>query len=492
MLWSRELKRAQTTNKNLKNLPMKTKNYLLLCLTLSLFTFISNAQYTSCAAAAAGSQLSNGGCLTNQNATVGVPAANCGGGFNSGVGLFYKFTAGTCPQFDLTFNANEDVQFLLWTTGCALVSGTIECSYAQANTPITESYNNPTYGPNLTNGTQYILEICTKTTSNFSICYTANTPEAANNECSGSSGVSPTGATFFNGGNCEYTGSYDDATTSDPAAATFCAGSLENTLWTQFQPVAGTTSIQIIGSSISCGGPVCAWQFGLFSGSCGSLTPEGCISNGNPCATGPDPNSASTNPSGGNGTYLLTWNSISGTGFTGTITMAGGAPFTGTETFYLAMDGNANSDCQFTLAGVNIQQLPIELISFIGKRYANVNRLVWEVASELNNDYFTIERSTDGTIWREIGQIDGAGTSQEQRKYSFIDETFEARTNYYRLKQTDFDGAYEYSKVIYVDNSNTDRFLLRTVNLMGAEVNADYQGIVIDVFSDGSSEKRYQ
>ena len=469
---------------------MKTKNYLLICLTL--FTFYSNAQYTTCAAAASGSQLSNGGCLTNQNATAGVPAANCGGGFNSGVGLFYKFTAGSCPQFDLTFNANEDVQFILWTTGCALVSGSIECSYAQANTPLTESYNNPVYGPNLTNGTQYIIEICTKTTSNFSICYTANTPEAANNECSGASGVSPSGATFFNGGNCEYTGSYDDPSTSDPPPATFCAGSLENTLWTQFQPIAGTNSIQISGSGISCGGPVCAWQFGLFSGSCGSLTPEGCISNGNPCANGPDPNTASTNPSGGNNTYLLTWNSISATGFTGTITLNGGGAFTGTETFYLAMDGNANSDCQFTLAGVNLQQLPIELISLIAKNYGGVNRLIWEVASETNNDYFTIERSIDGITWREIGQIDGAGTSQDQRKYSFFDELFEARINYYRLKQTDFDGAFEYSKVLYIDNTDMTRTLVRTVNTMGQDVQPEFRGIVIDVYSDGSSEKRYQ
>ena len=475
------------------NANVRTKRIAQIALVVSI-GFLSQpiaAQYTTCAAASAGAQLANGACLTNQNAAVGVPAVNCGGGFNSGVGLFYKFTAGTCPQFDLTFNADEEVQFNIWSMACGLVAA--ECSETFANMPLSESYSSGTgIGPVLTPGTQYIIEIVTKTVSNFSICYNANTPEAANNECTGASGVSPVGTTFFNGGNCEYTGSYNDPTTSDPAASTFCAGSLENTLWTVFQPLAGSTSIQIIGSNINCGGPVCAWQFGLFSGSCASLTPEGCITNGNPCASGPDPNGASTNPAGGNGTFLLTWNSISATGFTGTITAAGGLPFTGAEQFFLAMDGNANSDCQFTLAGTNIQPLPIELVSIYAKEYANANKIIWEVASELNNDFFTVERSIDGIAWREVSIVPGAGTSNQQRAYSVLDINFEKTINYYRLKQTDYDGVFQYSKTIFVDNTIEDTYILRSVNTMGQDILDDYHGVVIDIYSDGSSKKRIQ
>jgi hypothetical protein len=459
---------------------------LLLIIPAILCYVHSFGQYTTCAAAAAGTPLASGSCLTNQNAATAVAAANCGGGFNAGVGFYYPFVAGSCPQFTLTFNAAEEVQFILWNTSCTNLA--IECSEATANVPIYESFS-ATSTPALTSGTTYVLEIVTKTTSNFSICYQANQAEAANNECSGASGISASGATFNNGGNCTYSGSANDGTTSDPPAASFCAGSLENTLWTKFQPVAGATSIQIIGSGIACGGPVCAWQFGLFSGSCAGLTPEGCISNGTACATGPDPNSSSTAPSGGNGTYLLTWNSISATGFTGTITMAGGAPFTGSEVFYLVMDGNANSDCQYTLSGTNIQPLPIELISFEAQIYDNANMLLWEVASQTNNDYFTLERSTDGTNWDQVVTIDGDGTMNTQKKFGYVDDRRLKTLNYYRLKQTDFDGNYQYSGIIAVDNNEHNTTVIKRVNLMGQEVNENYDGVIIELYSNGTTRK---
>lgn len=452
------------------------------------FSSLTFAQYTTCAAASSGAAIGNNACLTNQNATTAVAASNCTGGFNSGVGFFYKFVAGSCPQFDVTFNAGEEVQFRLYNSSCTLLA--VECSEAQANIPLSESYSSATgSGPALVSGTTYIIEIVTKTVSNFSICYNANTPEAANNECSGASGLSPTGGTYYNGGNCAYTGSYNDPTTSDPPAATLCAGSLENTQWVTFQPLAGSTSLQIIGSSIACGGPVCAWQFGLFSGSCASLTPEGCISNGNSCTNGPDPSSSSTNPAGGNNTYLLTWNAISATSFTGTITRNGGLPFTGTELFYFVMDGNANSDCQYTLTGINIQVLPIELISFSANQFSNANKIVWEVASEKDNDYFTVERSLDGIQWDEVQRVSGQGTGG-QKRYAIMDFDFQKTVNYYRLRQTDYDGEVEFSKVITVDNSSKEKVLLKSVNLMGQEITTDYHGIAIDLFSDGTSEKR--
>lgn len=461
---------------------------LLLIFGLTILTSFSFSQFTTCATAALGTPVASGSCLTGQNASTAVPAVNCGGGFNSGVGFFYPFVAGTCPQFTVTFNATEEVQFLLWSSACGLLAS--ECSEAQANTPIFESYS-ATSSPTLTPGTTYILEIVTNSASNFSICYQANQPEAANNECSGASGVSPSGVTFNNGGNCSYSGSANDATTSDPTppSTTFCAGSLENTLWTQFQPVAGATSFQIAGSGISCGGPACAWQFGFFSGACGALVPEGCISNGNPCVSGPDPNSALTAPSGGNGNFLLTWNAISATGFTGTVTQAGGVPYTGTEVFYLAMDGNANSDCQFTLSGTNIQPLPLELISFTVEKYSNANMVLFEVASQTDNDYFTVQRSEDGENWLDIAEIDGAGTTSQQRKYGHTDNQYRPVINYYRLKQTNFNGSFEFSKVVAVDNTLKAKIVVKSYNLLGKIVDKNSSGIVILEYEDGSTEK---
>ncbi len=126
----------------------------LLC--VLFFAYQSKAQFTTCAAAAAspaGSNLTSGACLTGQNNTVSAAGANCGRGFNgSKPSLFFPFIAGSCPEFDITFNANEEVQFILWTSGCALVGGSIECSNATANVTISESYST-TSGPVLTSGT---------------------------------------------------------------------------------------------------------------------------------------------------------------------------------------------------------------------------------------------------------------------------------------------------------------------------------------------------
>lgn len=85
--------------------------------------------------------------------------------------------------------------------------------------------------------------------------------------------------------------------------------------------------------------------------------------------------------------------------------------------------------------------LPVELISF----YANVNQrnfvdLKWTTASETNNDYFTIERSNDATVWQEISRVKGAGNTTTYSDYSCVDEHPLIGISYYRLSQTDFDG----------------------------------------------------
>lgn len=457
------------------------KRLTISLLVLGLFSFSSNAQFTTCATAAAGTPVADGSCLTGQNSTTAVPAVNCGGGFNSGTGFFFPFVAGSCPQFDLTATAANEYQFILWDASCSLLSA--ECSENTANAPFTFS------DVDLTSGTTYVLEVVWDNNATFDICYEANVAEDPSNECGGAVGLGNTATTYYNGGNCAFSGSFNDPTTTDPAANLLCAGSLENTQWVEFSPVAGATSFDIIGTNIVCSGGACAWQFGIASGSCASLTWEGCVSDGNACVNGPDPSAALTGSTTDG--FALTWSGVSDFGFTGTMTPTGGGTFTGTETFYLVMDGNANSDCQFTLSGVNLQPLPIELVSFYAKKFNNANRIYWEVASEVNNDYFTVERRTDFETWEEIGTINGAGTSSEQRLYAYTDERYAAKINYYRLKQTDFDGKYEYSKIISVDNSDVDRTVVSIVNAMGQEVSANESGLKIFVYSDGTTEKKY-
>lgn len=90
--------------------------------------------------------------------------------------------------------------------------------------------------------------------------------------------------------------------------------------------------------------------------------------------------------------------------------------------------------------------LPIELIEFNVTCFNNTTtELYWSTASETNNDYFTIERSIDGKKFNEIGSVKGTGNSNIIQNYKFSDDSRISKITYYRLKQTDFDGKFEYS-----------------------------------------------
>lgn len=95
--------------------------------------------------------------------------------------------------------------------------------------------------------------------------------------------------------------------------------------------------------------------------------------------------------------------------------------------------------------------LPIKLITFNATAKGNSVVLNWQTAAEINNDYFTIERSIDAKNWEEILYITGAGNSNKTETYTSTDLTPLNGTVYYRLKQTDFDGKFEYFNVVAVN-----------------------------------------
>ncbi|WP_210463188.1 YDG domain-containing protein [Rufibacter roseolus] len=103
-----------------------------------------------------------------------------------------------------------------------------------------------------------------------------------------------------------------------------------------------------------------------------------------------------------------------------------------------------------TSAKITEQILPVSLISFEGKQKASAIDLSWTTAAEKDNDYFQIERSQDGKTFTSVGKVKGNGNSNVLRNYNFSDASAQAGVNYYRLKQVDFDGKFEYSKVIAV------------------------------------------
>lgn len=135
-------------------------------------------------------------------------------------------------------------------------------------------------------------------------------------------------------------------------------------------------------------------------------------------------------------------------------------------------------------------QLPIELLYFNAVPKNRVVSLIWKTASELNNDFFTVQRSQDGFTWEDVLQIDGAGTTTLHNNYSEMDMHPYSGVSYYRLKQTDFDGQFSYSNIVSVVIDTEDKQLVKAVNILGQEVELDAKGMVILIFSNGESLKR--
>ena len=95
----------------------------------------------------------------------------------------------------------------------------------------------------------------------------------------------------------------------------------------------------------------------------------------------------------------------------------------------------------FTLGSLDgSNYLPIDLVSFDGECIDNQTNLEFVVASQVNNDYFTIKKSTNNLEWEEVGFINGGGTNNEEITYAWTDYSPKSGVNYYKLFQTDIDG----------------------------------------------------
>jgi hypothetical protein len=116
------------------------------------------------------------------------------------------------------------------------------------------------------------------------------------------------------------------------------------------------------------------------------------------------------------------------------------------------MDGSGNNRPiydNYILSNYQQSSLPIELFSFTAEANEMLKAvdLEWITATETNNDFFTLERSVDGENWEAIQTMKGAGNSTVELDYAWRDKSPLNGFSYYRLKQTDFDGAYSYSSI---------------------------------------------
>lgn len=109
------------------------------------------------------------------------------------------------------------------------------------------------------------------------------------------------------------------------------------------------------------------------------------------------------------------------------------------------------------LAYFNQSVVPVELVDFSGKIVKNHIELTWTTANELNNAGFEIEKSKNGSDWERVVFIDGAGTTHDYQRYEYADQAPFSGINYYRLKQMDFDGRFDYSKVISFNMTANDQ-----------------------------------
>jgi hypothetical protein len=104
--------------------------------------------------------------------------------------------------------------------------------------------------------------------------------------------------------------------------------------------------------------------------------------------------------------------------------------------------------------------IPVELISFTANVIENRVRLEWSTATETNNQGFEIQRSKEGVEYFTAAFVNGNGTTTERQNYSYADWNLNDGKYFYRLKQVDYDGSYEYSEVVQVELAALNSYLL--------------------------------
>ena len=123
------------------------------------------------------------------------------------------------------------------------------------------------------------------------------------------------------------------------------------------------------------------------------------------------------------------------------------------------MDGSGSTTAslyQFQIYNEASSTLPIDLISFDAKYNNHQTIINWTTATEINNQYFEIQRSTDNENFETIATINGAGNSNQIIDYTYTDYYSSKTAVYYKLKQVDFDGKFEFSNTISVSKLHSN------------------------------------
>lgn len=259
----------------------------------------------------------------------------------------------------------------------------------------------------------------------FTLSVSSYTPSSTADACSWAQGITPTSATYSID-NCSSTADHDPVEPNNPISAAAgpsgCGYSSENSKWFTF--VAETPApaqIVVSASGVSCTNPdyanTAGIEMGIFTGTCG-------------------------------GTFTKVGSCISSS--SATISQTISSPPAGQQ-YYVVVDGTAGSICSFTISASNVVPLPVSMLSFDVMYDGSAVNIDWHTASEVNNDYFSVERSYDAQAFETIAIMAGQGSETQEGIYHVTDRTMQDGIVYYRLKQTDVDGRSSYSIVRAVD-----------------------------------------
>jgi hypothetical protein len=264
----------------------------------------------------------------------------------------------------------------------------------------------------------------------------------ASTDCNGGGGATVCGNATISGnssgaGSAELSSTWDGCLTGEHQSSWYyfspsASGTVEFTL----APTNGTDDYDFAIWGPSTSGNPCPFATGQAPVRCSYAAASGSANTGlNSSATGQN--------SEGSG----------GDGFVAPLPVVAG------QIYVMLIDNFSSSSNPFTLtwnltggASLDCTLLPIELLYFKANCNGEKVDLFWSTASELNNDFFTIERSKDAIHWETVLTVDGAGNSNQVIEYKDQDLAPLKGTPYYRLKQTDFDGQFAYSNVEVVKN----------------------------------------
>ena len=135
--------------------------------------------------------------------------------------------------------------------------------------------------------------------------------------------------------------------------------------------------------------------------------------------------------------------------------------------------------------------LPIELLFFEGEKIDRKNELKWSTLSELNFDYFTLEKSVDGYNFEWLTNLEGNGNSSSISNYEYEDLEVQNVINYYKLWMTDFDGKKKEIGIVSINNREKEKIINKKYNLLGQEIDDDYVGMIIILYTDGTTLKTF-